>query len=74
MSLALALVAALSFCAVFYRVGEEEEGAGVLWGGLSLVLSLVATITLGGGFGMMLVAQLALMLGIAAYRLWRDPD
>ena len=68
------IVVAFSFAGVFYKVGQDESRAGMIWAALSLLLTTIAIIPLKGGPGMVLLAQLALMLGIALYRLWRDPE
>ena len=70
----LAFVLALLCVGFFYKAGQDEMRSGFLWGGLSLVLSMLVIVTFGGGMGMVLLSQLALLAGITFYRVWRDPE
>ncbi len=69
----LAFVAALVCAAFFYKGGEQETGSGLWWGGLSLILSAVVIMLLHGGLWAVLGAQLALLVGITLFRVWREP-
>jgi hypothetical protein len=66
-------VVALLCTAFYYKAGEMETGSGLLWAGLSLMISL-ATIGLNGGVVAVSLGQVALFLGIAVFRAWRDPN
>ena len=70
----LAFVLAMLCAGFFYKAGQDEMRSGFLWGGLSLVLSMLVIFTFGGGMGMVLLSQLALLAGITFYRVWRDPE
>ena len=68
----LAFVAALLCATFFYRAGEQETGTGLWWGGLSLILSAVVIMLLRGGLWAVLGAQLALLVCITLFRVWRE--
>ena len=70
----LEFVLALICAAFYYKAGTEELGSGVLWGGISLVLSFAVLFGLHGGIVAIAVTQVALLLGIALFRMWRDPE
>ena len=61
-------------CAVFYyRAGEYEGTSGWIWGGLSLLVSLVIWRLLHGGFFWVLLGQLGLFAAITAWRTRKKP-
>jgi hypothetical protein len=70
----VALVLALMVAAAYYRAGHEETGRGALWGALSLLVSGLVLMPLQGGLLTLGVAQVALLLGIGLWRMWRDPE
>ena len=70
----LEFVLALICAAFYFKAGTEELGSGVLWGGISLVLSFVVLFWLRGGIVVVALMQGALLLGIALFRMWRDPE
>lgn len=65
-------------CAYTYYVlgaQEAQQGGrhhGVLWAGLSLVVSFIVTYLFKGGWGISLLAQAGLFIGIAVVRAMRD--
>jgi hypothetical protein len=69
-----AFVLALSFAGFYYHAGQSETGSGVLWGGLSLVISAAIILLAQGGILATLLGQLGLLVAITLYRVWRDPD
>ena len=59
----------LIVAAVFYfRAAEMENGPGVLWAALSVVISLVMGQVLRFGLLGMVFGQIALFIGITLYR------
>jgi len=69
----VAFVLALAFTAFYYKAGLEETGSGVLWAGISLVLSMSLIWLLAAGVVTVLLTQIALAIVIAAFRVWREP-
>jgi hypothetical protein len=68
----LAVVAAYTYFVL--GAYEAEQGGshhGILWASLSAVVSLVVIYFLKGGWGLLLVTQLSLCLGIAIFRAMR---
>jgi hypothetical protein len=64
----------MAVCAVFYyRVGEYEGSSGWVWGGLSVLVSLIVWRWLHGGFIAVLVGQVALFVAITAWRARKKP-
>ena len=70
----LAFVMALACAAFYYKAGEQELGSGLLWGGLSLIVSTAIWLLLHGGVLAIFLAQVGMLIAIAAFRAWRDPD
>lgn len=70
----LEFVLALICAAFYYKAGTEELGSGLLWGGISLIVSFAVMFGVHGGIVAVAIAQGALLLGIALFRMWRDPD
>ena len=69
----LALVCVLTF----FGAGRHEarfggHDHGVLWAVLSIAVSALVVLVLGGGWGWLLIAQIALFLVIGAIRGARD--
>lgn len=69
-----AFVLALAFVGFYYHAGRSETGSGVLWAGLSLVISAAIILLANGGVLATLLGQLGLLAAITLYRVWRDPD
>jgi hypothetical protein len=68
----LAVVSAYTY----YVLGayEAEQGGshhGILWAALSVAVSFVVAYLLKGGWGVLLLAQASLFLGIAVFRAMR---
>jgi hypothetical protein len=64
----------LVVCAVFfYRAGEYQSSSGLVWAGLSTLISLAIWGWLHGGFVAVLLGQLGLFGGITLFRSWRPP-
>jgi hypothetical protein len=62
----------LSVCAmVFYRAGQMEKSWGVLWAGLSVLVSFLALRFLPWGLGGVFAGQVLLFVGITCFRMWR---
>ena len=57
---------------VFYRAGAIEDSPGLLWAALSAAISLVIWLLLGWGLLAMIVAQVALFIGIGVVRVMRE--
>lgn len=68
----LGFVFALAAVAFYYQAGEQEMDSGVPWAGMSAVISALVLFRWQGGAFAVLLAQLGLLVGITAYRLWRD--
>jgi len=67
-------VLALACVGLFYRAGQDEADAGLLWGGASLVVSMTILVRWNGGIVAVALGQLGVLAAITAYRLWRDPN
>lgn len=60
-------------CAVFYyRAGEAERSSGLLWGGISILLWLGASMLLHWGLFGCLATQFGLFAGLTAMNILRD--
>jgi hypothetical protein len=57
----------------FYRAGQSEGRSGVMWAGLSVLVSVATWQGLGGGFFAILLGQVFLFAGITVYRTLRTP-
>lgn len=68
----LILIVAL-FAAFFYRAAEFENESGLLWCGLSLVISIAAMFLLHWGLLGVVLGQVALFVGITILRMTRKP-
>ncbi len=56
-------------CAIFYyRAGEYENSSGLVWAGLSVVISLVLWKVAHVGFVGTLLGQLGLFVGLTLWR------
>lgn len=70
----LNLVFALAFAVFFYRGVEQEGGCGLLWAGLSILVSILVLYKLGWGFFGLLLGQIVLFLVGTIFRVIRDRD
>lgn len=62
-------------CAIFYyRAAELEETSGLLWAGLSILVSCVIWLWLHGGFVAVFLGQVGLFVAITLYRCSRSKD
>lgn len=68
----LGWVLGLMVAGVFWRAGRDELGSGVLWGGLSLVLTALVLAVFGGGLIALGLAQVGLLVGIGVVRVLLD--
>lgn len=66
------LVLVLAFAAFFYRGMEQESGTGFLWGGLSILVSILVLWKLGWGLIGLLLGQIGLFLCGTIFRVIRD--
>jgi len=71
------LLLALVFAALFWPAGQHEArfgGAnhGPLWACASAIVSAIVLLGLHGTWGWLLLAQIALLIGIGFFRAWRD--
>ncbi len=66
-SLVLTVVAAM----FFWKAAEREKESGIIWAGVSLFASALI-ITLGGGFVVLVLGQLAVFVGITVFRTIKD--
>lgn len=68
-----------AICALFYfgagarDAGQNGHNLGVLWAGLSVLVSAITLIALHGSWGWLLAAQIALFFGIGVVRASRSP-
>jgi hypothetical protein len=69
--LSFTLVGAVVCAVFFYRAGEFEDAPGLLWAALSVLISVLALRWLRLGLLGLLLAQVGLFVGIAAYRVIR---
>lgn len=74
MPYSFAFVMALACCGFYYQAGKQEMDSGFLWAGLSLIVSVTTLLVFHGGVLAVLLGQVALLIGIAVFRAWRDPD
>ena len=63
----------------FYGAGSHEgrfggNNHGLLWAVLSILVSAAVMFLVKGSWTFLLVSQIALFLGIAVFRTWRDPS
>jgi hypothetical protein len=72
--MALPWILGLLCAAALYRAGRDETGSGVLWGALSLGATALVVAVLQGGLLALGAGQVAVLVGIALWRVWRDPD
>ncbi|MGP8199724.1 MAG: hypothetical protein ACLQU4_09510 [Limisphaerales bacterium] len=61
------------FAIFFYRAGEFENAPGWLWAALSVIISLAVWQWLHWGLLAMILGQVALFVGIGAFRVIRKP-
>ena len=61
------------FAVFFYRAGEFEGSSGLVWAGLSILISVAIWRWLHGGVIAVLLGQLGLFAGITLYRSHKKP-
>jgi hypothetical protein len=61
------------FAVFFYRAAESEKESGLLWCGLSVLISLAAMFLLPWGWLGILLGQVGLFAGITIFRMVRRP-
>ena len=67
-------VGALLACAgFFFRAGEVAGALGLVWAGLSILVSVAIWLWLHGGFLTILLGQVGVFAGITFYRCCKDP-
>jgi asparagine N-glycosylation enzyme membrane subunit Stt3 len=64
-------LAMIVFAVFFYRAAEFDNGPGLLWTVLSILISLLVWQWLGWGLLAMIFAQVCLFVGIGAFRAMR---
>jgi hypothetical protein len=65
---------AIVVCTVFfYKAGEFENSSGIVWAGLSALISVVIWRWLHGGIILVLLGQVGLFFGITIYRSGNKP-
>lgn len=72
------ILLALICVVTFYAAGDYEArlsgtNNGPLWAILSALVSALVLISLNGSWSWLLVAQVALFIGIGVFRAWRSP-
>jgi hypothetical protein len=58
----------LAYAIFFYRAGESEGSSGILWAGVSVLISVVVWRRLGWGWLGVLLGQVGLFAGITIVR------
>jgi hypothetical protein len=68
------LIVAFFAAAFWYHAGREEMGSGVVWFGLSLIISFAMIYLVQSGSLGVLLAQIGLLASITLFRVVRDRD
>jgi len=63
-----ALAAAIASAVFWFRGAQSEKLSPVLWVGLSIAISGIIMLGIGGGWIAVLIGQLAMFVGITVYR------
>lgn len=66
------IVLAVAFAVFYYRIGDQEYRSGILLGGLSIALWLVASFLLGFGWLGCLLVQVGLYVALTIWNLASD--
>jgi hypothetical protein len=69
----LAILMVVMFAVFFYRVAEMENESGLLWCGLSVVISLATLFLFHCGWLGIALGQVGLFVGITIFRMVRKP-
>jgi hypothetical protein len=56
----------------FYRAAEFENASGLLWSGLSVLISALALSLFHAGWLVILLGKAGLLIGIGIFRMIRD--
>jgi hypothetical protein len=68
------LILVIVVCAVFFhRAAEFEKESGLLWSGLSVLVSALVVFLFHAGWLGILPGQVGLFIGIGVFRMFRDP-
>ena len=70
----IALAIAIAGAVFYYKAAEHENQSRVVWPGLSLVMSGVLMFVFHTGYFALVAGQLALLVLIALWRVWRETD
>ncbi len=62
----LGLLATIAFAVLFYRAADYERMSPLAWGAGSFALSMIVTLGLRGGIGMIVIAQV-LLFGVMTW-------
>jgi len=65
------ILLAVVFAVFFHRAAEFEDESGLLWSGLSVLISVVALFFFGWGLLGCLLSQVGLFVGIGIFRVMR---
>jgi Flp pilus assembly protein protease CpaA len=68
------LVLVIVVCAVFFhRAAEFENASGLLWSGLSVLVSALTLFLFHAGWLGILLGQIGLLIGIGVFKMIREP-
>ena len=70
----IALAIAIAGAVFYYKAAAHENKSPVIWTGLSLVTSAVLMFVVHAGYFALVAGQLALLVAIALWRVWRETD
>ncbi|MGA3283809.1 MAG: hypothetical protein ABSD57_05040 [Verrucomicrobiota bacterium] len=69
----LAILMVVAFAVFFYRAAKIENESGLLWCGLSVVISIATLFFFGWGWLGTVLGQAGLFAGITLFRMTRKP-
>ena len=67
----LGIVVIIASAVFFYKAAEFENASTLVWTGLSVLISILIWLVLGGGVVFLAFGQVALFVGITVYRMFR---
>lgn len=67
----LSIVIIIAGAVFFYKAAEFEDASTTIWTGLSVLISILVLLLLGGGLLFLALGQAALFVGITLYRVFR---
>lgn len=67
----LSIVVIIASAVFFYKAAEFENTSTMVWTGLSVLISVLIWLVLGGGFVFLALGQVLLFVGITVYRMFR---